>query len=85
MGRVVKIIVTPVGLVSEAIHARRDERRPSEDLEEDARGGDKAGVSHSGDQAGRKASAYVEVSPEVADSFVIGSWKIDWTLLHERT
>ena len=31
MGRVIKIIVTPLGLVSEAIHARNDKRRPSSD------------------------------------------------------
>ena len=54
MGRVVKMIVTPVGLVKESIHARRDKGRPSEALEEDARGGDKAAVAHSGEQAERK-------------------------------
>ena len=36
MGRVVKLIVTPIGLVSEAIHARRDKRRSSQGLEQDA-------------------------------------------------
>ena len=29
MGRVVKIIVTPIGLVSEAVHARKDKGRSS--------------------------------------------------------
>ena len=32
MGCVVKIIATAIGLVSEAIHARRDKRRPSSDV-----------------------------------------------------
>ena len=69
MGRVVKIIVTPIGLVSEAIHARRDKRRPSEAVEEDA-GDQKTAVSNSGDQVERKESAYVEVPPQVADELI---------------
>ena len=69
MGRVVKIIVTPIGLVSEAIHARRDKRRPSEALEEDV-SNQKTAVSNSGDQVERKDSAYVEVPPEVANELI---------------
>ena len=69
MGRVVKIIVTPIGLVSEAIHARRDKRRPSEALEQGA-SKQKTSVSNSGDQVERKGSAYVEVPPEVADGLI---------------
>ena len=66
-----KIIVSPVGRVSEAIHARRDKRRVSEAVEEDT-SSPKTAVSKSGGQAKRKESAYVEVPPEVADSLVIG-------------
>ena len=69
MGRVVKIIVTPIGLVSEAIHARRDKRRPSEALEQDI-GNQTTAVPNSGDQVERKESAYVEVPPEVADELI---------------
>ena len=69
MGRVVKIIVTPIGLVSEAIHARRDKRRPSEALEQTI-GNQTTAVSNSGDQVERKESAYVEVPPEVADELI---------------
>ena len=69
MGRVVKIIVTPIGLVSEAIHARRDKRRPSEAVEDDP-SIQKTAVSNSGDQVERKESAYVEVPPEVADELI---------------
>ena len=69
MGRVVKIIVTPIGLVSEAIHARRDKRRPSE-VVEDETSDPKTAISDSGDQVGRKESAYVEVPPEVADELI---------------
>ena len=69
MGRVVKIIVTPIGLVSEAIHARRDKRRPSEAVEDDA-SNQKTAVPDSGEQVERKESAYVEVPPEVADELI---------------
>lgn len=31
MGRVVKMVVIRIGLVSEAVHARKDKRRPSSD------------------------------------------------------
>ena len=62
MGRVVKVIVTPIGLVSEAIHAHRDRRRSSVALEEDKKAAE--------GQVERKESAYVEVSPEVADELI---------------
>lgn len=69
MGRVVKMVVTPIGLVSEAIHAHRDKRRPSVSLEQDASNPQTA-VSKTGDQVERKESAYVEVPPEVADELI---------------
>ncbi|CAD6565111.1 MAG: hypothetical protein ASARMPREDX12_005695 [Alectoria sarmentosa] len=58
MGRVIKIIVTPLGLVSEAIHARNDKRRPSSDA-----AAQEAGLN-------LEHSAYVEVPPEMADELI---------------
>ena len=77
MGRVVKIIATPIGLVSEAIHARRDQRRPSSDVVvagEDSNvlsgsGSNKAVISNQ-HQVEQKEPAYVEVPPEVADELI---------------
>ena len=69
MGRVVRIIVTPIGLVSEATHARRDKRRPSEGLEQAVSSAETA-VSNSGDQVETKELACVEVPPEVADELI---------------
>lgn len=79
MGRVVKIIVTPIGLVSEAVHARKDKRRPSSDAVvqeaglklpafEDA-SGKKTVISIEG-ALKREDSAYVDVPPEVADELI---------------
>lgn len=76
MGRVVKVIVTPIGLVSEAIHARRDKRRPSGTVNQEG-GSDSssaldsktANMSGEG-QVARKDSAYVEVPPEMADELI---------------
>lgn len=79
MGRVVKIIVTPMGLVSEAIHARKDKRRPSSDAAAREAGlnlsvvedvsSKKSAISTEG-QVEREDSAYVEVPPEVADELI---------------
>ena len=93
MGRVVKLIVTPIGLVSEAIHARRDKRRPSESVADDA-SIPKTAVSNSGDQVGGGESAYDELiasgQAEAADTDApthelieeerIGRDEADWAL-----
>lgn len=61
MGRVVKVIVTPIELVSDAIYARRNRRRSSIALEykKTTKG-----------QVKRKESTYVEVPSEVADELI---------------
>lgn len=59
ISRVVKVIMTLIGLVSEAIYARRDRRRSSIALE------DKKTTEG---QVKRKESAYVKVPLEVADT-----------------
>ena len=76
MGRVVKIIVTPIGLVSEAIHARKDRRQSSIDAAAQQAGSSPSAVegqkTTSSDeiQVERKDSAYVVVPPEVADELI---------------
>ena len=67
MGRVVKIIVTPIGLVSEAIHAHKDKKRSSSALG-DASNGQMTIATEL--HVERKDSAYVEVSPELADELI---------------
>ena len=67
MGRVVKIIVTPIGLLSEAIHARKDKKRSSSALDDASDG---QTTIATGIQVERKDSAYVEVSPELADELI---------------
>lgn len=79
MGRVVKLIVTPIGLVSEAVHARKDKRRPSSDAAAKEAGSkpsaredtscNRKAISTEG-QTARKDSAYVDVPPEVADELI---------------
>ena len=79
MGRVVKIIVTLLGLVSEAIHARKDKRRPSSDAAAREAGlnlsvvedvsSKKSAISTEG-HVEKKDLAFVEVPPEVADELI---------------
>ncbi len=73
MGRVVKIIVTPIGLVSETIHARKDRRRSSSDaVAKEASSNTSARDDRNPTKAQieRQDSAYVEVPPEVADQLI---------------
>ena len=76
MGRVVKLIVTPIGLVSEAIHARKDRRQSSTDAVAQQAGSNSSAVegqkmtSSNEGQVERKDSAYVVVPPEVADELI---------------
>lgn len=79
MGQVVKMIVTPIGLVSEAVHARKDKRRASSNAAPQEAGlnspiaeggsGKKEGLPAE-EQAQRKDSAYVDVPPEMADELI---------------
>lgn len=86
MGQVVKMIVTPIGLVSEAVHARKEKRRPSSNAAPQETGSNSStaeGVSSKKEaispeeQAQEKGSAsvdappaYVDVPPEVADELI---------------
>lgn len=79
MGQVVKMIVTPIGLVSEAVHALKDKRRPSSDAAPQEAGlnpstaegaSSKKEAISTEDQAERKDSAYVNVPPAVADELI---------------
>ena len=77
MGRVVKLIATPIGLVGEAIQARKDRRQSSSEpaaqgaltTSSSALDGTNPTSSSKG-QVERKDSAYVEVPPEVADELI---------------
>ena len=77
MGRVVKLIVTPIGLVSEAIHARKHQRRPSSDaVAQEATSNSSSAIKgkvaevSSERHVERKDSAYVEVPAEVANELI---------------
>ncbi len=73
MGRVVKIIVTPIGLVSEAIHARKGKQRSSSGAIAQEASSDTSALKDENPTKGeleRQDSAYVEVPPEVADELI---------------
>lgn len=91
MGRVVKLIVTPIGLVSEAIHACKDQQRPSSNAaaQETTSNGSSAVNGKTADvsaerQVERKDLAYVEVPAEVADE-LIASGQAEATAGHAPT
>lgn len=79
MGQVVKMIVTPLGLVSEAVHARKEKRRPSSNAapqeagsrSSTAEGGSgKEDAISTEERAQIEDSAYVDVPPEVAEELI---------------
>lgn len=79
MSQVVKMIVTPIGLVSEAVHARKDKSRRSSNAVAEGAGltssaaedaSNKGMAMSTEGQADQKDIAYVAVPPEVADKLI---------------
>ena len=81
MGRTVKLIATPIGLVSEAIHNRRDKRKQSEtyskstsadetDKAEKSDSGSREAASTTEENANHQPPIYVQVPNEEADELI---------------
>ena len=75
MGQVLKMIVTPIGLVSEAVHARKEKRRASSNAAPQEAGLNSStaeGVSSKKEviSTEEKDSVYVDVPPELADELI---------------
>ena len=79
MGRVVKIIVTPIGLVSEAVHAHKDKGRSSSTATTQEAGSNSSALEDGSSRKTTAASegpmestdaAYVDVPPEMADQLI---------------
>ena len=75
MGQVLKMIVTPIGLVSEAVHARKEKRRASSNAAPQEAGLNSLtaeGVSSKKEviSTEEEDSVYVDVPPEVADELI---------------